>query len=116
MKTTPTGDSFLTQAGAESLPDLLTILQDPNRKVVFPILSITNPGTLGAQPQQGYLCPGLTLTDGDPLWWCAREQVNVITDILVNGKPYRVTWRLISIANDKVVGDVHWRIDHVEMQ
>ena len=79
-------------------------------------MSITNPGTLGAEPEQGYLCPDLTLKDGDPLWWCAREQVDVITDILVNEKPYRVTWRLISMANDKVVGDVHWRIDHVGMQ
>jgi hypothetical protein len=113
---TPMGNSFLTQAGVASLPPLLSILQDTERTMTFPVLSVTNPGTLGAAPEQGYLCPGLTLTEGDPLWWCAREQVRVITDILVNGKPYQVIWTLISVANDRAVGDVHWRINHVEMQ
>ncbi len=113
-KPTPMGSSFLTQAGIETLPESLQSLKNAQRDR-FPILSITNPGTLGDAPQQGYLCPGLTLNAEDPQWWCAREQVRVITDILVNGQSRQVIWTLISVANDQVVDDVHWRINHVEM-
>ena len=72
--TTFTGDSFLTPAGKASLPDLLKILEDPARTAVFPVLSVTNPGALGVMPEQGYLCPGLNLEPGSPVWWCARNR------------------------------------------
>jgi len=113
--TTPTGDSFLTAAGKESLPDLLSALKQPDQEPVFPILAITNPGTLGVAPEQGYPCPGMTTPAPGGNWWCAREQVRVITDILVGGQPRQVVWTLITVANELVVDDVHWRVNHVEM-
>lgn len=113
--TTPTGESFLTAAGKASLPDLLSVLQQPDRKQKFPILAVTNPGTLGVAPEQGYPCPGMATPAPGGDWWCAREQVRVITDILVGGQPRQVIWTLITVANEKVVDDVHWRVNYVEM-
>jgi hypothetical protein len=39
----------------------------------------------------------------------------VITDIRVGGLPRQVVWTLITVANEMVVDDVHWRVNHVEM-
>jgi hypothetical protein len=113
--TTPTGESFLTAAGKETLPDLLSVLKQPDQEPIFPILAITNPGTLGVAPEQGYPCPGMTTPAPGGDWWCAREQVRVITDIRVGGLPRQVVWTLITVANELVVDDVHWRVDRVEM-
>jgi hypothetical protein len=113
--TTPTGNSFLTAAGKATLPGQLSVLQQSDRKQVFSILAITNPGTLGVAPEQGYPCPGMATPAPGGDWWCAREQVRVITDILVGGQPRQVVWTLITVANELVVDDVHWRVNHVEM-
>jgi hypothetical protein len=116
----PTGASYLTSEAKISLPDLLTSLGEEQR-AAFSVLTVTNPGTLGAIPAAGYPCPvqdiaatpASTPSDG---WWCAREMAQVLTEVMIGGQRRHVLWTLISMANQQTIEDVLWRVERVELQ
>jgi len=105
----PTGTSFFT-ANADLPADLRNL---PTTRV----LAISNQGTVAPHPDNGRQCSPAELdlpatTPPDPtVWWCGREEAEVITEVVIKGQSYQVVWRLISVANDKTSADVHWRIE-----
>jgi hypothetical protein len=131
----PTGSSYLTTDAINSLPTQLKSLGETPR-TPYPILSVTLPGALGINPGPGYPCPASvapspgaqTSQPGTPeagVWWCAREQAQVTTEVLLpapegqaqmQDRPRQVVWSLISMANQQTTADVSWRIDKVELR
>ncbi len=102
--------------GGTSLPGEMG---DPAQKPIR-ILSVTNQGTVAVHPEQGYLCPesqvGTAATKTpETTWWCGREQAEVITEIVLSGQTRRALWRLISVANEQVNTDIHWRVAAVAL-
>jgi hypothetical protein len=87
------------------------------------ILSIVNQGAVEMVPDEGQLCPnqsaassaGSASSSDKSLWWCGREEAEVVTEVMASGQPRRAAWRLISIANDQVNADTHWRVSDVEL-
>ncbi len=116
----PTGASYLTAGARDNLPDLLTSLNQEQR-VAFPVLAVTNQGSLATIPTAGYSCPvqdtgatpAPTPSDG---WWCARETAQVLTEVMMGGQRRHVLWTLISMANQQTIEDVLWRVERVELQ
>ncbi len=111
----PTGNSYLTADGLASLPPELGNLEDASDKA-YPILSITYPGAL--MPAPGFPCPitsGVT-TPESGIWWCGSQQVEVVTDLLLEGRSRLAVWTLISMASDKATAGVFWRVDKVEVR
>jgi hypothetical protein len=113
----PINESFL-MADA-TLPDELG---DPSKSPVR-ILSVVNQGTVESLPDQGQPCPnqslavpsGGTSSTDKSIWWCGREQAEVITEVMASGQTLSVAWRLISVANDQVNADTHWRVNEVAL-
>lgn len=112
----PTGASYLTPEALLGLPDLLAPLSMPSaQRQPYPILTVMNPGTLAPIPAQGYPCPTANIsTPDDRVWWCANEMAQVLTEVMMGGQVRRFQWTLISMADQKTVDDVLWRVDRVE--
>jgi hypothetical protein len=95
-------------------------LGDPSQAPVR-ILSLANQGAVEALPKQGGPCPGQTTpassSETPPAdqstWWCGNEQAEILTEVVLSGETRRVLWRLISVANDQVNADTHWRVSEV---
>ena len=103
----PTGATYLTLDAI--LPPGLDGLKGPT-PTKYRILSLTNQGVLGSQPDQGHPCdPASVISD---TWQCGQERAEVLTEIdVANGQIVGVRWQLTSIASDKINADVHWRIE-----
>lgn len=114
----PVGESYL-MAGVTLPAGLGNPSETPLR-----ILSVVNQGAVETLPEQGRPCPEqsvatLATTAADSTssgtWWCGNEQAEVLTEVVVSGETQRVLWRLISVANDQVNADIHWRVSEVEL-
>ncbi len=110
----PTGGSFLTIDAIVSSPlleRLATVKKDP-----IQIMSVTNQGAVQVHPQRGYRCTSEISQNTEEkeeskkTWWCGAEKAYVQAVIILNGETRPVTAQLISIANEQVTADVHWRI------
>jgi hypothetical protein len=104
------GESYL-MAGVPLLPELGNPSETPVR-----ILSVVNQGSVENQPEQGKLCPQQsTGTPSGDIWWCGSEQAEVVTEVVIpQGQTQRVLWKLISVANNQVNTDTHWRVSEIE--
>jgi hypothetical protein len=114
----PTGANYFTASGAAALDALgLGNLAQPQRDPA-PIFSVTNRGALALPPQEGNPClnQGLATPEGSSGWWCGSERATVATETTVNGQTRQLVWTLVSIAQQNVVDDIHWRIDAVADQ
>lgn len=117
----PTGSTFLTK-NAE-VDGRLKALIDQNRAVR--ILSIANQGTIAPNPAAGGPCPpeAIVLPTPPPTddradnWWCAGEEAYAEAEIMLPDSDtiYRTVARLISIANEQVTADVHWRVVSLQL-
>jgi len=104
----PTGASFLTPHGRDSLPSALATLKK-ERRPAFRIRTVTVPGTVAESGQ------GERQEKDQQLWWWGRESIQVQTDLFVNGRWRPVVWSLISITSEKMNADSYWRVDKVEI-
>ncbi len=110
----PTGASFLTK-NAEVDPRLRQTL---DREKAVRILSVANQGTIAPSPGAGEPCSPASVVlptppptdDRADNWWCAAEEAYVEAEIVLGSDVHRAIARLISIANEQVTTDVHWRI------
>jgi hypothetical protein len=110
----PTGETYLTPGASASLPPELARLREAT-PAKQRILSVTNEGTLAPYPDNGSQCTSEQVTNTTEVWWCGRERATVITEIVLEDDQRRVvTWSLLSIANERVNADVHWRIGSAE--
>ncbi len=119
----PTGESFLT--ADVSLPSELARLRGAT-PAKLRLLSVTNEGAVAPDPGNGQTCDPAGLAPVTPaagtptptptIWWCGRERATVVTEIILGGQHRIATWHLLSIANDRVNADVHWRIEQVEIK
>jgi hypothetical protein len=111
----PIDKSFL-MAGVTLPAELGDPVQDPVR-----ILSVVNQGAVETLPEDSQPCPDQAspdLSSGTPaaaqtIWWCGNEQAKVETEVIVQGETHIVAWKLISIANDQVNANTHWRVSEV---
>jgi hypothetical protein len=110
------GESYL-MADVTLPPELGDPSQSPVR-----ILSVVNQGAVETQPEQSGPCPQQSVATLAPAaedstssgtWWCGNEQSEVVTEVVLSGQTQRVLWRLISVANDQVNADTHWRVSDV---
>ena len=108
---TPTGNSYLTQSAANTLPPELNMLKDPARQPLRAV-ELQNPATLRAYPVAGKVVSD-TLTN--QYWVWGEEQIAVTTTVVLNGSNRNVAWDLVSLANQVKAADVHWRIDRVTL-
>jgi hypothetical protein len=114
----PIGESYLME-GVTLPAELGNPSETPLR-----ILSVENQGAVETQPEQGRPCPQqsaatLATTTADSgaggTWWCGSEEAEVLTEVVASAGTYRVLWRLISVANDQVNADTHWRVSEIEL-
>ena len=108
---TPTANSFLTQAAANSLPAELNDLKNPKRGG-FRVLSVENPAALSAYPTAGTVISD-TLTN--QYWVWSQERVAITTTVVLNNGTRNVAWEVVSVANEVNAADMHWRIDRVTL-
>ncbi len=112
----PTGNSFLTKNAF--LDPGLAALGTANRQPLR-IVSVINQGVVVAIPGQGAECPLDMVQDSeDAKWWCGAEEAVVQAAVVFNGasEPRWVVARLISIANQQVTADVHWRVTRLTLE
>jgi hypothetical protein len=82
---------------------------------------VVNQGAVETLPEDSQPCPDQAspdLSSGTPaaaqtIWWCGNEQAKVETEVIVQGETHIVAWKLISIANDQVNANTHWRVSEV---
>jgi hypothetical protein len=118
---TPTGKSYLTVEARARLPVELADLSKPTR--TYRVLSVTTPGTIEVNPGQGrsetVSRPG-TPTATTETWWWGRERAEVTVEFTLPGQAAsaarRAIFSLVSLANERVNADVHWRVDSVKVQ
>jgi len=115
----PMGESYL-MADVTLPPALGKPSETPVR-----ILSVVNQGAVETLPEQGRPCPQQSVATpsttsstaqdsaASNIWWCGNEQAEVLTEVVLSGQTQRVLWKLISIANDQVNADTHWRVSEV---
>jgi hypothetical protein len=117
----PTGETYLTVNA--SLPPELNRLRG-STPAKQRILSVTHEGIVAPNPADGQRCDPAQLSPSTPLpgtpepreWWCGRERARVITEIILDDQHRIVTWSLLSIANERINIDMHWRIEEVELR
>ncbi len=109
----PTGETYLTaNASLSGLERLKGASPKPLR-----ILSVTTEGSLAPASDYGAQCTPAELSASvTGVWWCGRERAKVYTEIILDDQHRVATWHLLSIANDRVNADVHWRIERVDLQ
>lgn len=117
----PTGPTFLTKDA--EVDGRLKALIEQNKAVR--ILSVTNQGTIAPNPAAGRPCPPEAVAFPTPPptddradnWWCAGEEAYAEAEIMLPGSNaiYRAVARLISIANEQVTADVHWRVVSLQL-
>lgn len=117
----PTDNSFLTTAARNSLPPELDQLKNAGPTTALRILSVTTPGTIELHAGNGWLCREnieLSPTQADTRWWCGREEAHVTTEVMLDSgtNPRQIIWTLISLANESISADVHWRITSVDLR
>jgi hypothetical protein len=107
----PMGQSYL-MAGVTLPSELGNPSQTPVR-----ILSVVNQGTTETVSAQGKLCPQQSAgTPSGTVWWCGSEEAEVLTEVVLHqGQTQRVIWKLMSVANDQINADMHWRISEVRL-
>lgn len=123
-ESSPTGPSFLTR-NADLDSRLAFLRSDRSKREKVRILSVANQGTVAPRPNAGNRCPpevlvtsasSATETPGNR-WWCAAEEAYVEVEIVLgNNSVQRAIARLISIANEQVTADVHWRVTSLKLE
>ena len=108
---TPTGNSYLTTEAISALPAELSPLKNAERSP-YRILALINPGTLESFPGNGEV---RTESDGKAWLW-GQERVKITTRIMLDGQQRDVEWHLVSLANELVQADTHWRIEDVKLR
>jgi hypothetical protein len=110
VSATPTGGSFFTEE-AKTAKDFPTELSDLGTATphVYRILALSNPGTLTTYPGPGTV---FTDTTGQP-WVVGEATVPITATIEINGTQRETVWQMVSIANEQIRADVHWRINHL---
>jgi hypothetical protein len=107
----PMGESYL-MAGVTLPAELGNPSQTPVR-----ILSVVNQGSVETLPAESKPCPQQSAaTPSRVIWWCGTDQAEVLTEVVLQGQTQRVLWRLVSVANDQVNADTHWRVSAVRLQ
>ena len=114
---TPTGVSFFISGAI--VPAELGGLTNAQR-VPVRVLSVGSPGSLGLSPAQGtqFLYSDTRTPSPTPqVWWQSADTVPVDTEIVMpDGQTRQVRWSLVSMANERANGDLHWRITQVELR
>jgi hypothetical protein len=107
----PMGKTYL-MAGVTLPPELGNPSESPVR-----ILSVVNQGAVETRAEQGKPCPEQsTPTQSSTIWWCGSEEAEVLTEVVLGqGQTQRVLWKLISVANDQINADTHWRISEIRL-
>jgi len=108
----PLGESYL-MPGVTLPPGLGDLSTTPAR-----VLSVVNQATVEARPGEGSPCPQQSMaTASSNLWWCGGDEATVLTEVVINqGQTQRFLWKLVSVANDQVNADTHWRVNEVSDQ
>ncbi len=111
----PTGGSFLTENADVASP--LRERLNTASNAPLQILSVTNQGAVLAHPERGFRCPeGMLQNPGNEQWWCGNEEAFVQAVVVLDGEPRRVTAHLISVANERVTANVHWRVIRLALE
>lgn len=111
----PTGNSFLTQNVL--LDPRLEVLRSLDRQPLR-IVSLINQGSVTPTPDKGRECPpNMLQTPGNAKWWCGADEAVVQAAVVFRNEtePRWVVAHLISIANEQVTADVHWRITNLTL-